>query len=974
MNGRIGGGMVVVGAVEVSRITVIEDTTKEELITQKEEMELERTQSSITTKLPLLKHGDYEMWRLRIEKYFQIQDYALWDVIENGNSFKPVAIEEKAKKRMYKDANTLFAAIETRFVRNEATKKTQKTLLKQLYENFSATGTDTASPQVSTANLSDATVYAFLANQPNGSQLVHEDLEQIHEDDLEEIDLMWQLSLLSMRTKRFFQKTGKKITINGSDIAGYDKAKVECFNCHNMRHFTQECRVLRNQENKIRNQEITRWTVNTKDTSSKVMMAIDEAGFDWSYVADDKVPQTWPSWLFQTQSKKGLGYVSYNVVPPPYTGSAASPQVSTGNLSDATVYAFLANQPNGSQLVHEDLKQIHEDDLEKIDLKWQLALLNTSSKEMVEIDEAGFDWSYMANDETPTNMAFMALSDSEELDEEDEFESPPKKEKKTVEPSTDKIEDQRYFDSGCSWHMTRNISYLTDFKEFDVGYVAFGGGAKCGKITSKGTIKTDKLDFKDVYFVKELQFNLFSISQMCDKKNSVLFTNTDCFVLSHDFKLADESHVFFLATKDETSRILKICITEIENLVDKKVKIIRCDNRTEFKNRVMNEFCEEKGIKREYIVARTPQQNGVAKRRNKTLIEAARTMVLVVKPYFKTTYELFRGRTHALSFMRPFGCHVTILNTLDHLEKFDGKSDEGFFIGYSTNSKAFRVYNTRPRKVKENLHIKFLENKPLIAGQSSMETGPSQDYILMPLWNDNSLFNSSPNDSNGDNKNNDGPSTESEIDNQERPNTKNSTNDVNTVRPSINNASSNINPASLIVNTVRLSDDFFGADNDMRSLDGVEQDISNIPNTYPVPTTLNTRIKKDHSLDNVIGDIQSGVQTRRMTVTIDEQGFISAIYEEKTHMDVKSAFMYGRIKEEVYMCQPPGFEDPNFPDKVYKVEKSLYGLHQAPRAWYETLAKYLLDNGFRKGLQVKQKSDGMFISMDKYVDEIFRKF
>ncbi|GJV21555.1 putative ribonuclease H-like domain-containing protein [Tanacetum coccineum] len=211
-----------------------------------------------------------------------------------------------------------------------------------------------------------------------------------------------------------------------------------------------------------------------------------------------------------------------------------------------------------------------------------------------------------------------------------------------------------------------------------------------------------------------------------------------CLVVTDDY--IRFTWVFFLTTKDETSGILKSFITEIENLVDKKVKIIRCDNGTEFKNKVMSEFCEQKGIKREYSVARTPQQNGVAERRNRTLIEAARTMladsklpttfwaeavntacyvqnrVLVVKPHNKTPYELFRGRTPALSFMRPFGCHVTILNTLDYLGKFDGKSDEGFFVGYSINSKSFRVYNIRTRKVEENLHIRFLEDKPIIAG------------------------------------------------------------------------------------------------------------------------------------------------------------------------------------------------------------------------------------------------------------------
>ncbi|GJR37632.1 putative ribonuclease H-like domain-containing protein [Tanacetum coccineum] len=154
----------------------------------------------------------------------------------------------------------------------------------------------------------------------------------------------------------------------------------------------------------------------------------------------------------------------------------------------------------------------------------------------------------------------------------------------------------------------------------------------------------------------------------------------------------------------------------------------------------MDEFCREKGIKREYSVARTPQQNGVAERKNRTLIEAARTMladsklpttfwaevvstacyvqnrVLIVKPHNKTPYELFRGIKPAIGFMKPFGCHVTILNTLDKLGKFDGKSDEGFFVGYSLSSKAFRVYNIRTRKVQNNLQYWVLENKPMIEG------------------------------------------------------------------------------------------------------------------------------------------------------------------------------------------------------------------------------------------------------------------
>nr|GEU98789.1 putative ribonuclease H-like domain-containing protein [Tanacetum cinerariifolium] len=124
-------------------------------------------------------------------------------------------------------------------------------------------------------------------------------------------------------------------------------------------------------------------------------------------------------------------------------------------------------------------------------------------------------------------------------------------------------------------------------------------------------------------------------------------------------------------------------------------------------------FCRIKRIKREFGNARTPQQNGVAKRKNRTLIE---NRVLVTKPHNKTPYELLIGRAPIIGFMRPFGCLVTILNTLDHLGKFDGKADEGLLVGYSIDSKAFRVYNSRTKKVEENIHVNFLENKPNVAG------------------------------------------------------------------------------------------------------------------------------------------------------------------------------------------------------------------------------------------------------------------
>nr|GEW92940.1 uncharacterized mitochondrial protein AtMg00810-like [Tanacetum cinerariifolium] len=740
------------------------------------------------------------------------------------------------------------------------------------------------------------------------------------------------------------------------------------------------------------------------------------------------------------------------------------------------------------------------------------------------------------------------------------------------------LKDKGVIDSGYSRHMTWNMSYLSDFEELNGGYVAFGGNPKGGKISGKGKIKTGKLDFKDVYFVKELKFNLFNVSQMCGKKNSVLFTDTKCLVLSLDFKLPDESQVllrgprennmlhmdlygptfikslnkksyclvitddysrftwvFFLAIKDETSPILKTFITGLENKLSIKVKVTRSDNETEFKNSDINQFRRLKGIKKEFSVPRTPQQNGIVERKNRILIEAARTMladsllpvsfwaeainnacyvqnrVLVTKPHNKTPYELLHGRTPSIGFMRPFGCPVTILNTLDPL-------GEGFLVGYSVNSKAFKVFNSRTRIVQETLHVNFLENKPNIAGSgptwlfdidsltrtmnyqpvtAGNQSNPSvgfqdkfdaekageevtQQYMLFPVWSSGS--------SNPHNKDRDAAfdGKEHEVDTKKpesavnvSPSSRNkdlsadhsdnSSNDVNaagSIIPTAGQNSSNstnlfsvAGPLNTTASPTRRKSSFKDASQlpdipdmlEMKDITysyhenvGAEADFNNLETSITVSPIPTTRTHKDHPVSRIIGELSSTTQTRSMTKVIKDQGGLSQIFNDDFHTCMfacflsqeepkRSAFLYGTIEEEVYVCQPPGFEDPDHPDKVYKVVKALYGLHQAHRAWYETLANYFLENGFHKGkidqtlfikkqkgeillvqiyvddiifgatkkdlcksfkklmkdkfqmssmgeltfffgLQVKQKKDGIFISQDKYVAEILKKF
>nr|GEY74670.1 putative ribonuclease H-like domain-containing protein [Tanacetum cinerariifolium] len=680
--------------------------------------------------------------------------------------------------------------------------------------------------------------------------------------------------------------------------------------------------------------------------------------------------------------------------------------------------------------------------------------------------------------------------------------------KKPNGSSQNNIDDKGYWDSGCSRHMTGNISYLSDYEPFDEGYVSFGHGG-C-KITGKGTIKTGRLEFENVYFLKDLKYNLFSVSQICDNKNSVLFTDSEYIVLGRDFKLLDYANVllrtprqhnmysinlsnivphkdltslvakasanegmlwhrrlgylnfktmnrlvrhnlvrglsskcfendhtctaclkgkqhkascksklvnsitkplytlhidlfgptsvssishkwyclvviddfsrftwtFFLKTKDETSGILRKFITEIENL---KVKIIRCDNRGEFRNKEMDDFCSQKGIKREFSNARTPQRNGVAERRNMTLIEAARTMladaklpvtfwaevvntafyvqnkVLVNKSHNKAPYKLFNGRSPAIGFLKPFGCHVMILNTLDHLGKFEAKEDECYFIGYSISSKAFRVFNKRTKKVEENLHVEFLENKaiekgagpnwlfdidsltksmnyvPVVAGTNSTKLSGTKDaasqevkkdvsslrYIALPNWVHDALLETSSNQMETLTVETPIPTVSSPVPSACLTDSQEPSSDTRLISKKVANQVETPSLDNILTLTNRF-EDILGVTTNSDESNGMEADVSNMETTITASPTSTLRIHKDHPKSQIISLVDTPIQTRNKSKELCRE--FEALMHEKFQMSAMGEL------------------------------------------------------NFFLALQVLQKEDGIFLSQDKYVGDILKKF
>ncbi|GJR52975.1 putative ribonuclease H-like domain-containing protein [Tanacetum coccineum] len=723
-------------------------------------MELENSQNNALAKLPMLKLGEYEMWEIRIKQYFQIQDYALWEVIENGNSWVPIPVTAPESGPSTALKMTVPSTAEEKICKKNDVKA--RSLLLMALPNEHQLTFETRCFKKLCENVSTAIKWDIL---PENAE--HQKVKTT------EIGISTHKGVTGLRCSE-----KAMCAIDGAGFDWSDMAEEEIQANMALMAFTdsEEIALLKRS---VGHKEYLMGLLRTELEKVKE----EKEGFKFKIAKFEKSSKDLDQLLasqITDKSKKGFGY---NVVPSPhplilkrptpldlsYSGleEFKQPEVNEYGPRDSSVKSTTGcdkESDNSKENTDDSLKQQQKTDSKtsslKVDKDWKENFFYPANQVREEAPKKARE-----NNDAPIIEDWVS-------DDEDDVEPIPKVEKKTVIPTATKkefvkpekpvrrsvrhvlsVEVLITFNTCPNVHKhmvpravlmktglktVNNARPVNTVRPLNGGYVYCLVRSKVGKIYCKvflkdgGTFssmqsannseescsgiegckqhrascKTKAFNpiTKSLFMLHMDLFGLTFVSSLMHKKY--------CLVVTDDYSRF--SWVFFLTTKDETSEILKNFIKEVENLVDKKVKIIRSDNGIEFKNKVIDEFCREKGIEREYSVARTPQQNGVAERKNRTLIEAARTML--VKPHNKTPYELFRGIKPAIGFMKPFGCHVTILNTLDKLGKFDGKSDEGFFVGYSLSSKAFRVYNIRTRKVQENLHIGFLENKPMIEG------------------------------------------------------------------------------------------------------------------------------------------------------------------------------------------------------------------------------------------------------------------
>nr|GEX85171.1 hypothetical protein [Tanacetum cinerariifolium] len=731
--------------------------------------------------------------------------------------------------------------------------------------------------------LSNDVIYSFFASQSTSSQLDNDDLKQIYVDDLDEMDLKWQMAMLTVRARRFLQRTGRNIGANGPTSIGKDT-------------------LYENVEDEPTNYDLMAFTSLGYNTQVFTRSMFDCDDYCTSE-SDESLP---PSPIYD-RYQLGDGY---HVVPPPYTRTFMPPKPDlvfhiAPNVDETIHTAFnvelsptkpdkdLSPTPRPLAPIIEDWISYLEDDSEKMAQTTarnhakrgnhqqyaSMTLLNpqrhvaptavlTHSKLVPITAVRPVTTAVPKTNATRPRQAKIVVTKPN---------SPPRRHINcSPSPKASNFPPKVIVDKATLVNVVKAING---------GYVAFAGNPKGGKISGKGKIRTGKLDFDDVYFVKELKFNLFGVSQMCNKKNSVLFTDTECLVLSHEFKLPDENQVLLRVLRENN-----MYNVDLKNIVPSGD--LTC------------------------------------------LIE-------------KATLDKFLGQ-------------------------FDEKVHEGFLVGYSVSSKAFRVFNSRTRIIQEALHINFLENKPNVAG-----SGPTWLFDIDTLTK---TMNYQPVTAGNQSNPNAGRKPESEVNVSPSSSAQSKKHDDKTKREAkgkspvesstgyrnlsaefedfSDNSINEVNVAGSLVPTVGQistnSTNTFSATGPSNNVVSPTHGKSLYVDSSQLPDDPNMPELEDITYSDDEDDVGAEADFNNLETSITEEG----IYYEEVfalvarieairlflayasfmgfmvyQMDVKSAFLYGNIKEEVYVCQPLGFKDPDHPDKVYKVVKALYGLHQAPRAW-----------------------------------------
>nr|GEY05033.1 hypothetical protein [Tanacetum cinerariifolium] len=647
----------------------------------------------------------------------------------------------------------------------------------------------TVSTLLNVDTLSDAVIYSFFASQSNNPQLDNEDLKQIDPDNLEEIDLKWQMAMLTMRARRFLKRTRKNLGANGSDVIGFDMSKVECYNCHRRGHFARECRSPRDNRNK----ETTRRLVPTKDekepTNYKLMAYVslvnDKTGlgfdsqvfnsqvFDYkelhSHESDNNVPKHLGNDRYMTAE-------GYHVVPPPYTGTFMPPKPNlvfndTLNASETVVNVFQVESSTNKPI--KDMSKTHRSDVPIIK-DW---ISDSEDETEIESVPKHKEPSFVPSSEhvkTPRESVKKVEHPKQAESLRKNNQKPvstvvPQSTVKSLRPvkhvvnkahspirrpinqiSTTKhrnfnkqvttvkvnkvnvvqgtkgnakkasanwvwkqngnpqqaLKDRGVIDSGCSRHMTGNISFFQTLKKSIEDMLHLEGILK---------VLPDK---NHVLLRVPRENNMYNV----DLKNVVPSGDLTC--------------LFAKATLNESNlwhrRLGHINFKPVNKLI--KGNLVRILPSKIFEN---NHTCVAclKGKQHRASCKSKPVSSvshplqrlhmdlfgptfvkSLNKKSYCLVVTDDYSRVLVTKTHNKTPYELLLGRSPSIGFMRTFGYPVTILNTLDPLGKFDGKADEGFLAGYFVNSNAFRVFNSRTRIVQETLNIFFLESKPNVAG------------------------------------------------------------------------------------------------------------------------------------------------------------------------------------------------------------------------------------------------------------------